>query len=189
MQVVGEEHFTITGDREYTLDWLEFGLRIEVPKGAIPAGHTSDLHIKAIIAGNFKLPDDCYFVSGIYQITTSKPFKKNVTLHLQHAAVIESEEEASYFRFYSADSSNDPPYEFKEMNGGSFTPHSNSSTIDLQHFSCLVVGANKSVNQLFLSQIFYKSNSAKAWDMKFTITKNDPVFVKVSHLYHIQPLK
>ena len=186
MEVVGEEHFTITGDREYTLDWLEFGLRIEVPKGAIPAGHTSDLHIKAIIAGNFKLPDDCYFVSGIYQITTSKPFKKNVTLHLQHAAVIESKEEASYFRFYSADSSNDPPYEFKEMNGGSFTPHSNSSTIDLQHFSCLGVGANKSVNQLFLSQIF---NSAKAWDMKFTITKNDPVFVKVSHLYHIQPLK
>ena len=185
MQVVGEEHFTITGDREYTLDWLEFGLRIEVPKGAIPAGHTSDLHIKAIIAGNFKLPDDCYFVSGIYQITTSKPFKKNVTLHLQHAAVIESEEEASYFRFYLAD----PPYEFKEMNDGSFTPHSNSSTIDLQHFSCLGVGANKSVNQLFLSQIFYKSNSAIAWDMKFTITKNDPVFVKVSHLYHIQPLK
>ena len=181
MHVIDETRFTVTGDRAYTLDWYDFGLRMEVPIGAIPAGHTTVIHVNAIIDGNFKLPVDCYLVSGIYQITSSEQFNKKVTIHLHHAAVIESEEEALYFRFYSADSSSRTPYEFKEIKGGTFTPFSNSSTIELQQFSYIAIGANKSVNQRFLSQMFYRSNSVKKWIMIFTITKDDPTFVQVSN--------
>ena len=106
MQVVGERRFTVTGDNSaFTLDWVQFGLRIEVPEGSLPARHRTELHVKAIIDGDFILPPDIYLVSGIYQITSSEQFKKNVTLHLPHAAIIKSEKEASNFRFYTADCS------------------------------------------------------------------------------------
>ena len=51
----------------------------------------------------------------------SEQFKKIVTLHLPRAAVIYTVEEASDLKFCSPDSSSGPPYEFEEMNGGSFT--------------------------------------------------------------------
>ena len=182
MQVISEKHFAVTGDDSaFTLDWIQFGLHIEVPEGSLPAGHRTELHVKAIIAADFILPPDCYLVSGIYQISISEQFKKNVTLRLPHAAIIKSEDEASYFRFYTADCSSGPPYEFKEMEGGSFLPFHNSASIDVHHFSCFATGAIIPPNQQYLSQVLYKSlsNSATIWNMVFTITKNDPSFVKV----------
>ena len=184
MQVVTERRFIVTGDNSrFTLDWIQFGLRIEVPEGSLPAGHRTELHVKALIGGDFILPPDCYLVSGIYQISSYEQFTKNVTLCLPHAAIIKSEEEASHFKFYTADSSSGPPYEFKEMAGGTFTPFSKSATIDVHHFSYYACGANVSVNQQFRYQVFYKSisNSVKEWDMVFTITKEEPSFIKVSY--------
>ena len=182
MQVVGEKPFTVTGDDSaFTLDWIKFDLRIEIPKGSLPAGSTTKLHVKAIIAGDFILPPDCYLVSSIYQISSSEQLKKNFTLHLPHAGIIKSEEEASYFRFYTADCSSGPPYEFKEMEGGYFRPHINSATIGVNHFGCFATGKIKHPMQRYLSQVLYKpvSNSAVVWNVVFAITKDDPSFVKV----------
>ena len=185
MQVVGEKSFTVTGDDSaFTLDWIKFGLRIEIPKGSLLAGSTTELLVKAIIGGDFILPPDCYLVSGIYQISSSEQFKKNFTLHLPHAAIIKSEEEASYFRFYTADCSSGPPYEFKEMEGGYFRPHSNSATIDVHHFSCYTIGAiTIRPDQRYIFRLFYKSisDSIKNWKMIFTITKDEKSFVEVSY--------
>ena len=185
MQVVGERRFTVIGDDSaFTLDWVQFGVCIEIPKGSLPAGSTTGVHVKAIISGDFKVPPDCYLVSGIYQISSSEQFKKNITLHLPHAAIIKSEDEASYFRFYTADCSSGPPYEFKEMEGGYFRPHSNSATIDVHHFSCYTIGATTiRPNQRYISHLFYKSisDSVKKWKMIFTITKDEKSFVEVSY--------
>ena len=185
MQVVGERRFIVTGDDSaFTLDWIQFGLRIKIPKGSLPAGSTTGLHVKAIISGDFILPPDCYLVSGIYQISSSEQFKRNITLHLPHAAIIKSEDEASYFRFYTADCSSGPPYEFKEMEGGYFRPHSDSATIDVHHFSCYTTGATTiRPDQRYISYVFYKSisNSVKKWKMILTITKDEKSFVEVSY--------
>ena len=185
MQVVGERRFTVTGDNSaFTLEWVQFGLRVEMPKGSLPAGTTTGLHVKAIVGGDFILPTDCYLVSGIYQISSSEQFKKNITLHLPHAAIIRSKEEASYFRFYTADCSSGPPHEFKEMEGGYFRPHSNSATIDVHHFSCYTIGATTICpDQRYLFHVFYKSisNSVKKWKMILTITKDEKSFVEVSY--------
>ena len=62
MQVVGERKITVTtGDNSaFTLDWVQFGFRIEIPKESLPAGTNPGLHVKAIIGGDFILPPDCY---------------------------------------------------------------------------------------------------------------------------------
>ena len=175
-------HFAVTGgDNKYGLDWVQFRLHIEVPEGSLQTGHIIELHVKAIIGGDFKLPPDCYLVSGIYKVTSSEQLKKNITLHLPHAAIIKSEEEASYFRFYTADCSNSPPYEFKEMEGGSFRPHINSATIGINHFGCFATGKITYPMQRYIFQVLYKSvsNSVKKWKFVFAITKDDPSFIKV----------
>ena len=184
MQVISEKHFAVTGDNSpFTLDWVQFGLHIEVPEGSLPAGHRTELHVRAIIAGNFILPPDCYLVSGIYQISSSEQFKKNVTLRLPHAAIIKSEDEASYFRFYTANCSSGPPYEFKEMEGGYFRPHSNSATIDVHHFCCITTGSKECPDQQYVSQVFYQSNSVQDWNMVLAVTKDEPIVANVSYNY------
>ena len=177
--MVGEKCFTITGDTAVNLEW--FGLRLDVPESALPVGRTTDLCFKAIVGGDFKLPQDFYLVGGIYQISCKEQLTKNVTLHLPHAAIIQTEEEATHFRFYTAECSNDPPYELKKLEGGSFIPFSNSASIDLHHFSCDMIAADIPPNQRYLSQVFYKSNSVKDWRMVFTITKDTHIFIEVSY--------
>ena len=184
MQVVDEKCFTVTGDTAITLEWS--GLRLEIPESALPVGRPTNLCIKAIVAGDFKLPQDFYLVGGIYQVSCKERLNKNVTLHLPHAAIIQTEDEATHFGFYTAECSNDPPYEFKKLEGGSFIPFRNSASIDLHHFSCLMTGADILPNQRYLSQVFYKSNSVKDWHMVFTITKDAHNFIKVSFSNYIQ---
>ena len=182
MQVIDQTYLAVTGgDNKCNLDWVKFQLHIEVPEESLPAGHRTELHVKAIIAGDFILPPDCYLVSGIYQISSYEQFKKNVTLCLPHVAIIKSEEEASHFRFYTADSSSGPPYEFKEMAGGTSTPFSKSATIDIYHFGCFATGKITHPMQRYLFQVLYKSvsNSVKKWKFVFAITKDDPSFIKV----------
>ena len=145
------------------------------------------LPVKAIVAGDFILPPDCHLVSGIYWIKCPEWFSKKVTLHLPHAAIIESEKEASYFRFFAAKCSSGPPYEFKELVGGSFTPFSKSASIKLHQFSYFSVGGIAraisdwlwGIRQRYYSHVFYKLKQPHEWDMHFVVTKDDPAFQQV----------
>ena len=183
VHVVDETVLTLTGDKECTLDWPEYGLQIDFPKGSLPSGHTAvQILVKAIVAGDFILPHDCHLVSSIYQLICPEKFNEKVTLHLRHAAIIESEEEASHFRFYAAKCLGDPPYQFNELKNGSFTPFSETATIKLRQFSYIVPGSHRHANQEYFSQIFYKRNRLYDWDMSFVIVKNDRAFKKVTIL-------
>ena len=65
----------VTGDKQYTLDWPEYGLKIDVPNGSLPPGCRAELQIKSIVSGNFILPPDCHLVSSIYWISCPERFK------------------------------------------------------------------------------------------------------------------
>ena len=123
LYVVDETVLTLTGDEECTLHGLEYNLHINFPKGSLPSGYTpySRVRNNAIVAGHFVLPPECYIMSDIYQIICPRRFNKKVPLHLRHSGIIESEEEASDFRFYAAKCSSGSPYQFKELKNDSFT--------------------------------------------------------------------
>ena len=180
--VVDKEVLTVTGDDECTLHWRDHGLRIDIPKGSIPSGCSVEIQVQAIVAGRFILPPDCHLVSSIYWINCSQRFDKKVILHLPHAAIIESQEEASYFRFYAAKFSSGPPYEFKELKNASFMPFSDSASIKLSQFSYIAVGSCKPPRQRYYSQVFYKLKQPYwEWDMLFVIIKEDLAFQKVNY--------
>lgn len=88
--VIEETVFKVTGDKQCTLDWPEYSLQIDIPKGCLPSEHTVELKVKVIVAGNFVLPPDCHLVSSIYWISCPERFKEKVTLNIAHAAIIES---------------------------------------------------------------------------------------------------
>ena len=137
--------------------------------------------MKVIVAGNFVLPPDCHLVSSIYWISCPERFKEKVTLNITHAAIIESQEEASYFRFYAAKCSSGPPYEFRELKNGSFMPFTESASIKLSQFSLMAAGSCISTRQRYYSQVFYKLKTLYSeWDMLFVIVKDDPAFRKVN---------
>ena len=165
------------------MDWLEYGLHIEFPKGSLPSGRTVELQVQAIVAGDFKLPPECCLVSGIYWINCSERFEKEVTLHLPHAAIVKSVEEASRFRIYAAKCSSGAPYQFKELAGSSVTPFSKSASIKLHQFSYFGLGAIFSYfggpKQRYYSKVCYKLKGLHEWDMHFLVMKDEPSFRKV----------
>ena len=178
--------FKVTGDKQHTLDWPEYGLKIDVPNGSLPPGCRAELQIKSIVAGNFILPPDCHLVSSIYWISCPERFKEKVTLNIRHAAIIESLEEASYFRFYAAKCSNGPPYEFKELKNAVFMPFSKSASIKLSQFSHFAVGSHKRPRQRYYSRVFYGLKLPYSeWDVFFVMIKEEPTFQKVNYLSQI----
>ena len=171
---------TVVGDKECTLHWPEYKLQIDIPKGSLPSGRTVQLQVKAIVAGHFILPPDCHLVSSIYWINCPERFDKKVTLHLCHAAIIESDEEATYFRFYAAKCSSGSPYQFKELRDGHFIPFSEFASIALSQFSYFTVGNRRRPKQRYYSRVCYRLKQPREWDMFFLITKDDPAFGKVN---------
>ena len=178
---VDEKVFNLTGDKECTLDWHEYGLHIDIPEESLSAGQTTTLQVKALIAGDFIVPPDCHMISGIYWICCPERFHNRVMLHISHAAIIESGEEASHFKFYAAKCSSGPPYSFKQLDGGTFTPFSTSASIQLQQFSFFGLGSNRPSRQRYCYQVFYKLIEGPIeWEMFFLVTKDVPAFQEVS---------
>ena len=165
------------------MDWLKYGLHIEFPKGSLPSGRTVELQVQAVVAGDFKLPPECCLVSGIYWINCSERFEKEVTLHLPHAAIVKSVEEASRFRIYAAKCSSGAPYQFKELAGSSVTPFSKSASIKLHQFSYFCLGAIYNLlwspRQRYYSKVYYKQKQLHEWDIHVVVMKDEPSFRKV----------
>ena len=93
VKVYGEPIFEVVGDKPQKLEWPGYGFFIEVPKGALSPGVTARVAVKVILQGDqFKLPENSQLISPIYWIVSSEVFLKEVTVNIQHYAVITSEE-------------------------------------------------------------------------------------------------
>ena len=131
---VGEKLFQISGEFPQLLEWEEYGLRIQVPKGATST--PCDIAIKAIVAGQFEFPEGTDLVSAVYAISVSKKLTQPVILEMQHCVAISSEEQGQFLSFVRAKCNQpDLPYQFKLLDGGSFPPRSDYGKISCSHFS------------------------------------------------------
>ena len=174
--------FEIEGGKRHNLEWPGHGLRLMVPADALPAGMTSVLTVKALLDGEFVLPENSTLITAIYEIDVSQPFKSLITLYLQHCAVIESDAQSSEFQFVVGKSSqSDSPCPLKVMKGGVFTPYSQEAHISIQHFSRLGAICRRFSKLWYYQQLFYKQfQGIYPWKLDFVLTRHISTHISVS---------
>ena len=96
-------------------------MRINVPRGTIPAGEICEISIAAIVGGKFEFPSGTSLVSAVYAISVSRTLLQPVQLSIQHCVSLETQEHTSYLSFVTADLYQPVlPYKFKLEQGGQF---------------------------------------------------------------------
>ena len=185
----GEIVFEVISDRlPQKLVWPGYGFFIDVPAGALPPGVTASVAVRAILQGQFEMPENTELVSAIYWITCSESFLKHVSVNIQHCTVIASEEESTEFKFIIAKCSQDPPYKFVERDGV-FTAHSQYATIQLKQFSFVSTAAKHIANYFGLGGVkkryralqFYKnmSDSSINSNLRFVVLADLDMKIKL----------
>ena len=91
--------------------------------------------ITALAGGEFEFPKGNELVSAVYAISISKPLLKPLTINIQHCVALETLEQCNSLQFVRAPLNNGiPPYKFKILSGGHFTPGSQYGSISCLQF-------------------------------------------------------
>ena len=180
VKVCGEIVLKVVGAKSQKLEWPGSGFYIEVPDGALPPSVTASVAVKAILAGQFQLPEASQLISAIYWISASEVFLKEVAVNIQHCAVIRSDEDTSKFRFIIAKCSQEElPYRFRERKGV-FNPHTQYATIKLKQFSLVGGVAPEGTELCYTTLQFYKQiPSTVNVDFVFVVVHDQKPVVEV----------
>ena len=118
MSVHGETVLEFMGDKPQKQEWAGYGFYIYVPKGALPPGVAASVTVKVVAGGQLKFPEKRQLISALYWVSSSDKFLKEVTVNIEHCAVIKNEEQCSTFKFIVAKCSQEVlPYTFRERDG------------------------------------------------------------------------
>ena len=167
VEVYRETVLEVVGDKPQKVEWPGYGFFIEVPEGAVPPGVTVSVGVKVILAGQFTFPENRQLISAIYWVSSSVEFIKDVTVNMQHCAVIRSEDQCAQFKFIIAKcSQNQLPYKFREREG-SFSSHTRYGAIKLKQFSILGETAPEGTDTLCTAFMFYKQRLASPLTVDF----------------------
>ena len=143
---------------------------------------TASVAVKVILGGQFKLPENSQLISAIYWITSSEVFLKEVTVNIQHYAVITSEEQCSKFRFIVAKCSQEVlPYTFREKES-LFNAHTRYGAIKVKQFSIFAQTAPEGTDLRITSLKFYKpqpNTCPLLVDFEFVVLYHHELFLKV----------
>ena len=186
----GQTLLEITGSKQQKVSWESHGFHLTIPEGAVPSGVTVSVAVKAILAGQFELPENAQLVSAIYWVSASEMFLKRVSVHIQHCARITSEEEASNYKMIVGKCSQESlPYTF-HIRDGIFSPESQLATISVKQFSFF--GAlnffrrllGSSSKSQYTSHCYLKCRPYRptSWKLRFMITQKLPSWQRVHQL-------
>ena len=138
------------------LVWPGYGFYIEVPDGALPPGVTASMDVKAILRGQFNLPMNTELISAIYWISCSEVFLKDVSLNIQHCAVISSDVDFRKFSFIIAKSSQKPPYDVVQEDCVFSTHTPQYAKICRKRFCMVAVTGPSDTEKHYVALKFYK---------------------------------
>ena len=194
VDVCGETTVKVTGDGQ-SIDWLGYGLKMDIPPGALPADDNCTIAIKAITSGQFSIPHHSEVVSSYYWIYSPRKFLKPVDVQLQHCARLSSDEDCSQMQFIIARcDQKELPYKFSIKNGV-FSPNNRQGLISLPNFSIIAIIRNAFSFSLLeptddiprpLNNCYYvfkvfsrKLSSQNTWQFDIIITKDIEPYLKV----------
>ena len=169
----------VVGDKSQKLEWSGYGFCLEVPDGALPKGKTASVGVKAILSGQFKLPESSHLISAIYWVSSSEKFLEDVTVQIQHCAVIKSEECNKFGFVIGKCNQKELPYLLKER-AGVFTPDTPYAFIKLKTFSFFGVFSWFGVQYSYTLHIFHRQKDPLNIEFDAVITQNVVLQLKVS---------
>ena len=197
VEICGEITFDInlSSLNEYT--WKEHGFQLMVPEGALPPGVTATVAVRAITGGSFELPEGSELIGAFYWITSTHTFQKEVTVRLQHCAIIESDKECEHFKFLIGKCPQPQlPYKFRVVDG-SFTPHTHFASVSVSEFSIITVIYNWTFGWLtgphpldapapspepkreYMGQVWYRKQSLTKYRIAVIITQRVQTHLEV----------
>lgn len=91
--------FTVDYNGKRVDMWRGYGIALEIPKGAIAHGMSITFAVSFTTSPHFPLPEGYELISPVYFILPSFKFNKNVTVKIQHWAILEDEDDASRVMF------------------------------------------------------------------------------------------
>ena len=119
------------------------GIELKVPKNAIELGDSVKIELQGCLGGPFKFPKDITPVSPIYRIAPPFVFHQEVTLKMEHFAVLESPDDCKEMVFISSPTKpkmrkhKDTPlsyWKFRVLSQPECTPGSRHGLVRLSHF-------------------------------------------------------
>jgi hypothetical protein len=163
----------ITPGQPIKCRWDGTGFEIYVPGGAISTAESEHgpvtMSIQASLGGEYELPDDRVFVSGVYWIALSPPvkFAEKATISIQHCA---SETDSTLSFVTAKCTQKNLPYKFKELPDGSFsTPF--VGCIEVDNFSAFGIVGSK-VSECALSTYYIPKEHNNIWEARIAVTPN-----------------
>lgn len=164
------------------LEWSGYGLYIIVPEGALPSGVTASVTVKVIAGDRFDFPENRQLISAIYLISSSEKFLKEVSVNIEHCAVIKNEEQCSKLKFVIGKRSQEiPSYKFRERDG-MFNPRNQYGTFKLKQFLMIGVTAPDDIETHCTALMYYKKQQVPRCliaDFHFVVVKNLEPFLQV----------
>ena len=138
----------------------------------------------ALLAGQFKPPENRQLISAFYWVSSSQVFLKDVAVNIQHCAEIENEEQCLDFRFIIARcSQKELPYRFKEFEG-LFSPYTQYASIDnlnLESSIVLGISAPHHTKIRCVAFMYYKQQTDTPGNVEFhfVLVKELPSVIEV----------
>ena len=128
---------TLRAGKAQSFECCEYGYKLHFPKGSLPE-HLLEckIHVRVFLSGQYEFPENAVPISAMYQITCPVELKEPVLLEIQHCAIIETPEQASFLSFVRAEDSNGQlPYQFNPISGGVFPVNGDYAAISVEKFS------------------------------------------------------
>lgn len=183
---IGETTFYISNDRAHTFDWMEYGLAIDVPEGALGSHRTVEIAVKALVGGRFQLPDNIKLVSGVYDISLSRRLCQPVTVHMQHC--VQWTSSTQQLRFLTADTNEvHMPYKFSPLEGGVFDINTQCGSITCDHFCLFCIAAGRDCCISYCCHVEYKK--IFCYEACFSFTKDLAILSKVYIIINLKALE
>lgn len=96
--------------------------------------------VKVSLSGPFDLPENSELVSAVYWVYSPHTFVKPLTLEIQHCVAITTPSQCAQLTFVRTSCTQKKlPYNFKELDGGSFKPNTRYGRVSVMHFSGLAI--------------------------------------------------
>ena len=177
--LIAETSVLVTNS-EQLFSWDEYGLSLHIPENSLPDNlQQCSIHIKAIIMGDYQLPQDTHLVSAVYwfKCVPKCQFSQPLTLEIQHCAKPENTSKLRFVRACSMDR-HEERVNFEAV-AGNFSCHSSYGFMELNSFCRYAVGQEGAEDREYCAYSYYCKAPHKVYNVYFAIMWNTEVHNEV----------